>query len=284
MIPTGISKFVRLLAIVSANIMNAAPPAMLNGTRLLWSGPVIILTRWGTIRPTQPMMPLTETAILTANEEAAIKIILSLFTFTPSVFTSFSPLLIAFSSHLLAKRLEVVASVWLPVGLVLLTGGYLWFRPNSLAVFMVNAAILIAAVSGIWWHVQRPTEKLAPAEGVRTTPVAEPAPAPPGPPSGDTGVETPSMPIRLRVVAEENCWLEVYADGRRVFLGTLRAGEAYRVEATTQVRLATVGNAGALRVFLNDRPLPPLGGPGETRRDVVFDTSRLPTGGPPSPE
>lgn len=147
-----------------------------------------------------------------------------------------------------------------------------------------GVVVLVAAVSGVWWHVQRPTEKLAPAEGPQTTPVAESAAPPAGPPPGDTGVETPPMPIRLRVVAEENCWLEVYADGRRVFLGTLRAGEAYRVEATTQVRLATVGNAGALRVFLNDRPLPPLGGPGETRRDVIFDTSRLPTEGSPSPE
>ena len=54
--------------------------------------------------------------------------------------------IIALITHLLAKKLEVVASVWLPLGLVLLTGAYLWFRPGSLAVFLVNAAILIAAV------------------------------------------------------------------------------------------------------------------------------------------
>jgi len=143
-------------------------------------------------------------------------------------------------------------------------------------------AVLVAAVSGMWWHVQRPTGALGP--DASKTPVAEPAPTVPQPASEHAGGETPSMPIRLRVVAEENCWLEVYADGRRVFLGTLRAGESYRVEATTQVRLATVGNAGALRVFFNERPLPPLGGPGETRRDVIFDTSRLSSGGPPSPE
>ncbi|MCS7312007.1 MAG: DUF4115 domain-containing protein [Acidobacteria bacterium] len=145
-------------------------------------------------------------------------------------------------------------------------------------------AVFAAAVSGVWWHIQRPTGNSSPFGDVRTTPVAEPTSAVSRSPSGNRGMEASLMPIRLRVVAEENCWLEVYADGRRVFLGTLRAGESYRVEATTQVRLATVGNAGAVRVFFNDRPVPPLGRPGETRHDVIFDTSRFPSGGAPSPE
>ena len=100
-IPTGISKSVRLLAIVSADIMNAAPPAMLNGTRLLWSGPTIILTRCGTISPTQPIIPLTDTAIPTARDDAPIKTILSLFTFTPNALASSSPILNALSLHLI---------------------------------------------------------------------------------------------------------------------------------------------------------------------------------------
>lgn len=150
---------------------------------------------------------------------------------------------------------------------------------SFLRFWWVGIAILVAVLSGIWWHVQRPTENTGPAGDARTTPVAEPTSVAPRSSSGNAGVGTAPMPIRLRVVAEENCWLEVYADGRRVFLGTLRAGESYRVEAMTQVRLATVGNAGALRVFFNDQPLPPLGGPGETRRNVIFDMSRLPSGG-----
>lgn len=155
---------------------------------------------------------------------------------------------------------------------------------SFLRFWWVGIVVLVAALSGIWWHVQRPTGNTDPAGDARTTSVAEPTPTASQSPSGDAGAGASPMPIRLRVVAEENCWLEVYADGRRVFLGTLRAGESYRVEATTQVRLATVGNAGALRVFFNGRPLPPLGGPGETRRDVIFDTSRLPSGDTPSPQ
>ncbi|GBC85786.1 Cytoskeleton protein RodZ [bacterium HR11] len=157
-------------------------------------------------------------------------------------------------------------------------------RGKSLLRFWwAGIAALVAVVSGIWWHVQRPTGNTGPAGDARTTPVVEPASVAPRSPSGDAGVGASPTPIRLRVVAEENCWLEVYADGRRVFLGTLRAGESYRIEATTQVRLATVGNAGALRVFVNDQPVPPLGGLGETRRDVIFDVSRLPSREPPSP-
>jgi cytoskeleton protein RodZ len=158
-----------------------------------------------------------------------------------------------------------------------------WGR-SLLRFWWVGAVLGVVALSGLWWHVQGPPAESVPDRGTQPTSVAEPASSTPQPISGDVGHPTTPLPIRLRIVAEENCWLEVYADGRRVFLGTLRAGEAYRIEATTQIRLATVGNAGALRVFVNDRPVPPLGGPGETRRDVIFDASRLPSGEPSSPQ
>jgi transcriptional regulator with XRE-family HTH domain len=146
----------------------------------------------------------------------------------------------------------------------------------------VGAVLGIVVLSGLWWHVQGPPAESIPNREAQPTSVSEPDESTLRPISRNGEHSATPLPIRLRVVAEENCWLEVYADGRRVFLGTLRAGEAYRIEATTQVRLATVGNAGALRVFLNDRPVPSLGGPGETRRDVIFDASRIPSEEPSS--
>lgn len=61
-IPTGISiGEIIVLAIVSANIINIAPSSADAGRRILWSGPINSLTIWGIIKPTNPMIPLTDT-------------------------------------------------------------------------------------------------------------------------------------------------------------------------------------------------------------------------------
>lgn len=50
-IPTGMSKFVIVLERVSAAIIKAPPPHRLSGKSTLWSGPTIILIRWGNHKP-----------------------------------------------------------------------------------------------------------------------------------------------------------------------------------------------------------------------------------------
>ncbi len=114
----------------------------------------------------------------------------------------------------------------------------------------------------------------APQSGSVST-VREESPVAPAVRSGETDAAArapatePAAPLRVRIVARENCWLDIYADDVRIFLGTLRAGDVYTVEATRVVRLATVGNAGGIDVYVNGK-LHRLGAPGEVRRDVVF--------------
>ena len=72
-IPTGISVGAAMvLAAVSHSIRNVAPPKKEYGRRLLLLEPLKSLTEWGILSPTNPIIPLTETADATKNEDITI--------------------------------------------------------------------------------------------------------------------------------------------------------------------------------------------------------------------
>jgi hypothetical protein len=80
--------------------------------------------------------------------------------------------------------------------------------------------------------------------------------------------------VALVLDFDEPSWVEISADGSKVFGGLVAAGESRRFEARTEFRL-TLGNAGGVRVSIDGHPSARLGRPGEVVRDV-----RLPD--PPS--
>lgn len=80
--------------------------------------------------------------------------------------------------------------------------------------------------------------------------------------------------VALVLDFDEPSWVEISADGAKVFGGLVAAGESRRFEARTEFRL-TLGNAGGVRVSIDGHPSARLGRPGEVVRDV-----RLPD--PPS--
>jgi cytoskeletal protein RodZ len=171
-----------------------------------------------------------------------------------------------------------------------------------LAVVAVAVAALIAA--GIWRHAHRsrpvparsavlPPVSLSPhirqvpvssdiAAAVPQTPApstadASPAPVLPGPaaaagpgPLADAATDSLSLSIRL----EADCWGEVFGDDRRLFSGTFRRGDERTFEARKAFRV-TFGNAGAARISVNGRALPPLGRPGEVVRNFRIDSGRV---------
>ena len=102
---------------------------------------------------------------------------------------------------------------------------------------------------------------------------APPVSAPPSPSPAASGGEV-APPLALRLSATGPCWSEIFADGRAVFSGIVRPGDDRRFEARKDFRI-TAGNAGALRLTVNGRPLPPLGRAGEVVRDVRIDADSL---------
>ncbi|HZI67749.1 MAG TPA: RodZ domain-containing protein [Thermoanaerobaculia bacterium] len=75
--------------------------------------------------------------------------------------------------------------------------------------------------------------------------------------------------IALVLDFDEPSWIEISADGEKVFGGLVTAGESRRFEAQRDFRV-TLGNAGGVRVSVDGRPGERLGGPGEVVRNVVL--------------
>jgi hypothetical protein len=88
---------------------------------------------------------------------------------------------------------------------------------------------------------------------VTATPSATPVP---------TETPTPVAPIEVILIAEGRSWVEVVADGERVFRGFMVQGdeETFYANERLQVHL---GDAGVVRVVVNGEDMGYLGGAGE---------------------
>jgi hypothetical protein len=68
----------------------------------------------------------------------------------------------------------------------------------------------------------------------------------------------------VEVTAEEPVWVRAQADGTYLFSGTLAAHQSRTIEANGTVELR-LGNAGAVTVVLNGKPLGAVGPKGQVR-------------------
>ena len=87
-------------------------------------------------------------------------------------------------------------------------------------------------------------------------------------------VESLPTPFVLRVEALERTWLRIIIDGSREREYLLQTGEQLTWMARSEVKLL-VGNAGGIRLFLNDNPLKPLGESGKVVRLELPDPSLI---------
>jgi len=97
-------------------------------------------------------------------------------------------------------------------------------------------------------------------------------------PSRSNSITT--APVQVSLTAHQPAWVQVSADGRITFIGTLQPNETKEVSAAEQVKVLT-GNAGALTISLNGKTLESLGPPGQVR--VVRLTAEGPQFPPQSP-
>jgi transcriptional regulator with XRE-family HTH domain len=121
------------------------------------------------------------------------------------------------------------------------------------------------------------TDALEPYSGER--PVARVKTLPQAPPPARVEISPAPFPVesspapeaglRLLLSVEESCWLEIEADGEVVVSGLKDQGFRKEVRAARELRL-WLGNAGGVRVFLNDQEAVPLGRPGQVRKDLTI--------------
>jgi cytoskeletal protein RodZ len=95
-------------------------------------------------------------------------------------------------------------------------------------------------------------------------------------PSLAPAAASPSDGLVLTMTAQQDCWVEVRADGETVVNRVLAQGESQTLEARGEIVLS-VGNAGGLAIRVNDRPALPLGRSGEVRKNIVITPESLPS-------
>lgn len=140
---------------------------------------------------------------------------------------------------------------------------------NALAVVF----IVIALAGVAWWAVQHKRRTDA-AESAGAIPVVTPRGAALAQPAAQPKPADDSV-LRMAIEADQSSWLELHADGERVFYGDFDAGSRQEFEAREQFRFARIGNAAGLRIAINGLPVPPLGQQGEVVKNRVFDRRAL---------
>ena len=80
---------------------------------------------------------------------------------------------------------------------------------------------------------------------------------------------------RVTLVAAQDSWVQVEGPDRELLITRiLYAGDSYRVPARSGLTLIT-GNAGGLKVIVDDLEVPPLGPLGAVRRGILLDPESL---------
>ncbi len=90
-----------------------------------------------------------------------------------------------------------------------------------------------------------------------------PAPRPPAP-SVTVAARDTAGAVRVAFTSNEPVWVSIKSDGARTYSGTIEGQEPKQFDAARKM-VVLVGNAGALRISLNGKPVGPFGSAGEIR-------------------
>ena len=155
----------------------------------------------------------------------------------------------------------VVSIVWIVLAVGAAIGAYLYFNRTTVP----TASILKQETPKRETPKQEtPKQETTKQETTKQeTPKQEALAAPPVPAAAPTQTSS-DKPIRLRLTAIEDSWVNLTADGKTVFTGVLKASETRTQDADSYIKL-TAGNAGGLRATMNGRDLPAIGASKQVR-------------------
>lgn len=154
-------------------------------------------------------------------------------------------------------------------------------RPIHL--YLLYLALIVGAVSGLSYMVNRPSAQLATAPGTwlpsngatagneagsaeSATRVSQSSGA-----AAETTRSVDGKSVRVGVTLTGQSWLMVVADGKTAYEGILEQGTQRTWSADRQLVLRA-GNAGAVMVVLNDGKAKQLGEPGVVK-EITFDAN-----------
>jgi transcriptional regulator with XRE-family HTH domain len=139
---------------------------------------------------------------------------------------------------------------------------------------VIAVVFIVAALAGVaWWAIQhkRRTDAAEAAVPIHVAAAKAPIPvsvAEPRPVDDDAV-------LRMIIEADAGSWVELHADGERVFFGDINAGTRQEFTARDEFRFTRIGNAAGLKITINGVPVPRLGEEGEVLKKRVFDRAAL---------
>jgi len=83
-----------------------------------------------------------------------------------------------------------------------------------------------------------------------------------------------SATIRLGIHSKDNCFVQIKSDGHTVFQGSLRKGMSENWQAKDKIELS-LGNAGAVDLEINGKPISKLGRKGQAIRNILITKEGL---------
>lgn len=105
-------------------------------------------------------------------------------------------------------------------------------------------------------NMNRPDQTQAPRVE-NEIPVKNPSTATPQTPSNNE-----KLKLQLKVKAGQSCWMLVRVDGEQKLAATFHDGQQQTFSANNTIYIK-LGNAAAVDLFLNNKQIEPLGGPGQ---------------------
>lgn len=136
---------------------------------------------------------------------------------------------------------------------------------REIGLYALYLLLMIGAAAGLFHLVKRP-QTAKPILQNKTTVVQQPK-TPVKPTTAPLPAPT-VVPIQVAISLTDESWMEVIADGKTEFEGTLSQGTQKSWTAKKELKIRA-GNAGAVLVTSNRQKEQPLGSPGEVK-DITF--------------
>lgn len=130
-------------------------------------------------------------------------------------------------------------------------------------------ALGLAGVGYYFWNAQSQTTSNAPpVPELQASPAVAPPPSPvPQPSISPSPAPSPvasEVPLSITLKLDDRSWLEIFVDGQLGYRGTLDAGQQKTWTAKKAFNIKA-GNAGAVKMSVNNQPAQPLGKLGEVK-------------------
>jgi cytoskeletal protein RodZ len=154
-------------------------------------------------------------------------------------------------------------------------------KPRAIHLYLIYIVIILGAVKGLSGFMEptaisdsnsQPTETADQVADSEPVAIAQ-QPTPPVTTAQTLGAnQSPSNPaVRVGLIVQDSSWVQVIADGKMEFEGTLAQGTERTWEAKQQL-VVLAGNAGGVLVAVNDEQAKPMGKPGVAEEVIVRAT------------